>query len=94
MLKEGLDVKTNEGSFSQSADFLMESFTLMTSSPPLITEILKMTSKGKIFVHNSVADMSLVESTNTVWNICQGNQGTKGVNASAALTLGTDTGVT
>lgn len=47
MLKEGLDVKTNEGSFSQSADFLMESFTLMTSSPPLITEILKMTSKGK-----------------------------------------------
>lgn len=26
---------------------LMESFTLMTSSPPLITKILKMTSKGK-----------------------------------------------
>lgn len=47
MLKEGLDVKTNEGSFPQSADLLMESFTLMTSSPPLITEILKMTSKGK-----------------------------------------------
>lgn len=56
--------KTNEGSFPQSSDFLMENFTLIISSPPLITEILKMTSKQKIFVHSSVADTSLVENTN------------------------------
>lgn len=64
MLKEGLDVKTNEGSFPQSTDFLMESFTLIISSPPLVTEILKMTSKRKIFVYSSVDNMSLVENTN------------------------------